>query len=210
MRATRLLLSALLIAPAALQAAEAPPAAQSTRPVDLVAIDVGPGFNTIPGFTPDGRPARILKAWRENGNANGYYTYVITTSAGMGRGDWNIVPITIPTPFSTQDVLRDEPHAFEDTVRSIRFARGKIGGEETEAVLLIATREVKDAVPNPVPVRFDLYRVVITDEMGDVLERVRSWRSVKSYCHADAALLHEVALALPPDYEGGEREDGCT
>lgn len=201
----RFLAPLLLLAALSAQAADAP-----TKPADFVAIDVGPGFNTIPGFTPDGRPARILKAWRENGNAHGYYTYVITTSAGMGRGDWNIVPITVPTPFSSQDVLRDDPHAFEDMVRSVRFARGKIGGDEAETVLLVATREFKDAIPNPAPVRFELYRVVVTDEMGDILERVRSWRSAKSYCHADAALLHEAGLALPPDYEGGEREDGCT
>ncbi len=65
------------------------------------------------------------------------------------------------------------------------------------------------ATASATPVTFELYHVVITDEMGDVLERVRAWRSVKKYCNADTALLREVGLALPPGYEGGESDDGC-
>src|SRR4051812_18960953 len=68
----------------------------SGKPTDLTAIDIAPGLNAVPGFTPDNRPARVLKAWRENGNAYGYSIYMITTAGGMGRSDWNVVPITVP------------------------------------------------------------------------------------------------------------------
>jgi hypothetical protein len=187
-------------------AADAP----SAKPTDLVPIEIAPGLNTIPGFTQDNRPARVLKAWRENGNSYGYSIYMITTAGGMGRSDWNIVPVTVPTPWQVQDTLTDLPHTFEDMVRSVRFARGKIGGgDEAETLVFTATRDVKDETPAPTQVAFELYKVVVTDEMGDVLERVRTWRSVKTYCNADAALFREAGLALPRDYEGGEREDGC-
>ncbi|WP_420242934.1 hypothetical protein [Roseiterribacter gracilis] len=205
MRSALCFLAALVALTA--HAADAPVVA--AKPTDLTAIDVAPGFTTIPGFTPDNRPARVLKAWRENGNAYGYSIYLITTASGMGRSDWNIVPITVPTPWHVQDMLTDTPHTFEDMVRSVRFARGKIGGEESETLVFTATRDVKDDTPAPAQVAFELYRVVVTDEMGDVLERVRTWRSTKKYCNADTALLREVGLALPRDYEGGESEDGC-
>lgn len=191
-------------------AAEAPSA---TAPTNLVTIDIAPGVNTIPGFTPDNRPAHVLRAWRENGNAHGYSVYVVTSASGVGTGAWNIVPIIVPTPWQVRDTLTDAPHAFEDVVRSVRFARGRIGpandGADAETVLLIATRQAGASIPDPSLVDFELYRVVVTDEMGDVLERVRAWRSTRTYCNADMALLREVGLVLPRDYQGGQNEDGC-
>lgn len=184
-------------------------ASAADKPLDLVPIEIAPGLTTIPGFTPDNRPATVLKLWRENGNAHSYSIYAVSTADNSGRGGWNVVPVIVPTPFHVSDTLRDDPHASEDVVRSVRFARGRIGGEQTEALLLIATREVKDVIPDPAPVTFELYHAVVTDEMGDVLERVRTWRSAKSYCNADMALLREVGLALPRDYEGGQSDDGC-
>jgi hypothetical protein len=198
-----LLIFATLAVPA--QAADAPAA----KPLDLVPIELARGITQIPSFTQDGRPARVLKAWRENGNGHGYFTYVITISGGAGQeGDWNLVPVTVPTPWSVQDTLTDAPHTFEDVARSVRFARGRLD-EQAEVLLFTATREIANSYADPTPVTFELYRVVVTDEMGDVLERVRSWRSAKNYCNADMALLREVGLRLPPGYEGGEGETGC-
>jgi hypothetical protein len=174
----------------------------------LVPIELGPGITQVPDFTPDGRAARILRSWRENGNAHGYFVYVVTTSREAGQGDWMLVPISIPTPWQMRDTLTDAPHTFEDMARSVRFARGQLDGE-AEMFLFTATREIKGSYADPTPVDFELYRVVVTDEMGDVLERVRNWRAAKRYCNADAALWHEVGLALPTDYAGGAGEDGC-
>lgn len=173
---------------------------QAGRLTDLRIIPLRQGMNEIASFTPDGHPGRITMAWRDNGNAHGYFLYLVV--AAVAADDWHVVS-TILDAGRVVDVLRDDPHAFEDAVTSLRFLHGKLDG--VDATLLVrAQRLWKDSIPAPAPVRFEAFRLE-GDPGGDAgrteyqFRKVMTWISAKRFCNADRALAEELSLSIPSD-----------
>jgi hypothetical protein len=183
------------------------PAERGRQVTDLTDIPLGPGVNRIARFTPDGGDAIIVQGWRDNGNAHGYSLFVVivngTEIAGVDYGD------------HFEDTVRDEPHAGEDTIKSVRFARGKFNG--TAATFLItASRDLSHAssLVDPAYVVIDLYELVDAESPGigttvKFFKRVSQIRSTTRYCNSDLALFKEFGLPLFGDYKGN-MTDGCS
>ncbi|MBB6251791.1 hypothetical protein [Nitrospirillum iridis] len=207
--------------------ATAAPKGKATPPVgagpqgisDLAPIALTSGVNELKRFSPDGRTALIVRAWRDNGNAWGHNTYLVmmkpTADGGGIRGGWNLVSVEAETPPGVAEIVRDSPHTFEDAIRSVVFAHGKVDGKP-QTLLLIATRTVKDAVPDPAPTTIAIYQLVVNaqedDPVGDTVDafhRIRSWQTRKPYCSSDAALATELGLPRPEGSEAPDTADGC-
>ena len=77
----------------------------------LTPIPLEPGVNRIPHFAADGREARIILAWRGNGNAHGYDVFSVFMPSQSGASVWNVVGFETPQSFS--DDIRDAPHTGE-------------------------------------------------------------------------------------------------
>ena len=171
---------------------------------NLVTIHLHPGINKIVKFTPDGRGAIIVRAWRENGDAHGYNLFLVMIDNAV---------VGVYTEKQFEDVVRDDPHTFEDVVRSVRFARGKISGVQT-TFLITATRTTSFPISLATPgyVVFDFYQLVHAPQLGtteDFFRLVSQFSSKKKYCNSDLALFKEIGLPLPATYEGLNKIDGC-
>jgi hypothetical protein len=167
---------------------------------DLTEIPLHPGLNHIEGFAQDGRPADILEAWRDNGNAHGYHLFVLTMPSAPGKFDWNVVG-TERGDEPLRDCIRDDPHTFEDAVRSIRFAHGRVDGRSA-TLLLVATRDVSPLtnLAAPVPVTYEAFELIHVDHCcgtADVLSRVLVEHSEQVFSSADLALSQRFGMPLP-------------
>lgn len=181
----------------------------------LVPVELKSGSNQVPNATPDGRPAMIVRAWHENGNAHSYNLFLTMTKDADPAAPWRIVPIEPAGPGApASDTVRDDPHTFEDMKRSVRFARAPVDGDPS-FLLIVATRDMpaSGSLTDASEVTFDVYRLEIgvNDlEAGlDQFVSVSHGRSRGRYCNADLALFQEMGLSLPTDYAGPANLDGC-
>jgi hypothetical protein len=167
---------------------------------DLAVIPLQLGVNTVERFASDGRPAIIAKGWRENGNAHSYNYFLVLMPTAVGKADWNVVAKFVPDNWHSSDFIRDAPHADEDYVSSVRFARGKIDGVAA-TLLITATRQIGvKPIPQPAIVVFEVYRLEANHEIGttlDIFKRVLKWESDKKYSNSDLALQKELGLPVP-------------
>lgn len=181
-------------------------AADSKRGVtDLAVIPLQLGVNTVERFASDGRPAIIAMGWRDNGNAHGYNFFLVLMPSAVGKTDWNVVDI-VPDDQNSRDFIRDDPHADEDFVSSVRFARGKTNGVAA-TLLITATRQIlpDKSIPEPSIVVFKVYRLEanIEGDIGitrDFFKQVLKWKSDKKYSSSDLALQKELGLPVPKSY----------
>src|SRR5438034_8908712 len=97
----------LLALPAA---AIATPARHVLTEISLIPVRLGE--NLVAHFATDGRPARIIVAWRGNGNAHSYDLFLVTMPGGEMHSDWNVVGTDIPNAKGRAfaDVVTDAPH----------------------------------------------------------------------------------------------------
>jgi hypothetical protein len=206
-------LLALLLAAPLPAFAQQPPAAGVTN---IQVIPMHPGVNIIPKFVPDGRDAEILQAWRDNGNAHGYTTFVVMIpQKAKYESAWNIVGVADSGPqWSFKDAVYDTPHTGEDYVRSVRFARGLVDGKAA-SLLIIAERDPPNVqpIPDPAPTKISIYKMIASDEgVGTTpyyFTLVRETTSKALYCNSELALNKELGLPLPADYDGPNRTNGC-
>jgi hypothetical protein len=165
---------------------------------NLKPVAVKGGENRIADIAGDGKAGTIRIDHRENGNAWGYNIYTVTVDGSVAAvGD--------------KDRFTDSPHTGEDVITSVRFARGLHQGKPT-TFALVATRAIRDAVPDPAPTSIAIYALVRNDGgIGTPYEfaRVAEVKAKRLYCHADKALEAEVGLPLPEGYGGGAGPDGC-
>lgn len=168
-----------------------------------------PGVNTVADFAGDGRTAQIVEGWRDNGNAHGYHLYVVLLPTLSGAQDWNVVGVDGP---HFGDTITDAPHTGEDVVSSVVFAKGLFDGRQA-TLLLTATRQWKDSIPEPARTQIQAYVLRRSDgdvgETQDYFQPVASYMTETKYCNADAALNAELGIPLPRNYAGGDAQTGC-
>ena len=175
----------------------------------LTPIPLKAGINLVPQFTADGRDATILLGWRDNGNAHGYDLFVVTLPSRPGGNDTQIVGVDADGGFA--DSVSDRPHAGEDMVRAVRFARGRVDGQPA-TLLLTATRAITGTYYDPAPVDFVAYRLRRAEggpgTTPDYFASIAKFRSPTPYCNAEIALATAFNLPLRAGYEGAKGRDG--
>ena len=182
-----------------------------TAPVlsGLTPISLKAGINSVPQFAADGRDATILLGWRDNGNAHGYDLFVVTLPSRLGGKDAQVVGVDADGGFA--DSVSDRPHAGEDMVRAVRFARGQVDGKPA-TLLLTATRATTESYYDPVPVDFVAYRLQRAEggpgTTLDYFAPIAKFRSRTPYCNAEIALATAFNLPLRAGYEGAKGRDG--
>lgn len=180
---------------------------------DLVPIALRSGVNQVPRLGPNGHDGMIVLGWRDNGNAHGYDIALVLLSSGPGGG-WDVAKVDLPDkdPWADwQDGIRDDPHTGDDLVRAFRFVRGRVDGRPA-TLLLIASRDLAESIPDPSKVTFQVFRLVHEPDVGttpDHFALVQQDRSSSSFCNADMALTKRFALALRGSYVGPNTENGC-
>ena len=195
------------LAVAALLAAAAPAI------TDLHPIALHPGVNHVPGFLVGGGEATIVEAWRGNGNAHGYHVWMVL--GGPSEGNLvGVVGVEGDEHFPVFATVSDSPFDGERVLSAVRFATGRLDGKA--ATLLIEA--TLDDSPSGVLAdhatatvrwyRLDHDKEAIgrtTDEFVAIGKVV----TTKRYCNADLALRDVAGVALPRDYDGSNRVDGC-
>jgi len=190
-------------------------------PTKTQEVILQPGINNIEAMADTGAAGTIVVAWRGNGNAHGYHSYMVLLdgdahSGGAGHPSL-LVPVedktTADAPFI--NVINDVPHTFDDVITSVRFFRSRIGGKPA-FLLIIAARDLgkAESLISPAPVAIDIYRLrsFSAEEPGRPIayfENIRHLVSAGTYCHADKAVATELKLPLPRDYAGPATANGC-
>src|SRR5262249_5281634 len=122
---------------------------------DLRAISVRETINEVPNFTPDGRAARIIKAYD-----NSVWLYLVLVAAppdfASGGERWNVV-LTRNRDGRLVESITDFPHTGEDWVRSAVFAHGNIDGQAS-TLLITAERRLAGSIPDPSLVTYSVFR----------------------------------------------------
>ncbi|MBX9881613.1 MAG: hypothetical protein K2X73_06520 [Sphingomonas sp.] len=173
-------------------------AAASLALSNVAPIPLRAGNNPVRNIAGDGMDGSITLDWRENGNAWGY----------------NVITVRVGGSIATVDEVDrfvDRPHADEDAITSIRFARARYRGRMT-TVAFIADRQIVDSVPNPAKTIIKSYALVRnTGGLGTPYQFVQVARTQASrlYCSADIALKSELGFPLRPSYSGPKNIDGC-
>ena len=156
------------------------------------------GLNNISNIAGDGRPGSISLTWRENGNAWGYDIYTVMVAGSVATHD-------------DQTSFVDQPHTGEDSIVSVRFAKGRYQNRTT-LFALVAKRDIVNSVPEPAKVEIKTYALVRNDAgLGTpyVFETVRKFSGSRLYCNAEMALKTELGLPLSGSYVGKKSQDGC-
>ncbi len=207
-RAAALLLAATLLVPATTSAG-VPMRHRLTR---LHVIPLAMGLNRIAHFATDGRPAQIVMAWRGNGNAHSYNLFLVVMPGGESDTAWNVVGVYRDPPKGDfDDTVADAPHTGEDQVRSVYFAHANLDGKPA-TLLMTATREWKESIPEAAVTLFEVYKLVHMDEgfgTADQFNLVEAFRSKDLFCNSDLAFAKQFGTALPRDFPVN-RKDGCS
>lgn len=184
------------------------PAADIT---DLVPIALRPGPNWIARFTPDGRDGLVTLTWRDDDGGGGHDAFLVDILSRDGKA-WEPVQVLDAGAFAEGIEITDDPQNDYDMLRSVRFARGKVDGQDA-ALLLIASRpDGSGAAPSAV--LYDVFRLVEDDDRY-VFKRIRHRLLPVRSCNADMALSVVSGLPLrssyrgPRDGYGGFTAGGC-
>ena len=163
-----------------------------------VPIRLRSGNNIVSNIAGDGKSGSIAVSWRENGNAWGYDIYTVTVGGSVVTHD-------------DQTSFVDQPHTGEDSIVSVRFAKGRYRNRTT-TFALVAKRNVVNSVPEPAKVEIVTYALVKNnDGLGTpyVFEPVRKFSGSQLYCNAEMALKSELGLPLSGSYVGPHSRNGC-
>ncbi len=195
-------------------------AASGTPPqlADVAVVPVRDGVNAIAKFTPDGREATIVKAWRDNGNAHGHFVYLVLlplpgdccgpdSKTGVVTFDGGQGGLEDTTGFS--------PFDGERSLGALRFARGRLDGKPATLVIRADLGEASSGVlADHAPVDISVYRLdhpgVDAGTTPDLFHLVSRFRPAGLFCNADMALATVMRLPLPADYAGGKGPSGCA
>ncbi len=155
----------------------------------LIPIKLSIGVNHI--ATPEGGFDLTL-SWKDDGDGHGQDVFTATVP-GAGA-------ILMPDGYS----IVDDPADDQDMRRSVRFARGLLGGEDA-IVLLIAQR---DPGRGATRTTYRMYRLM-HDPEGFRFVLLTEAQLPSRYCNADAALSAASGLMLRESYRGARTMDGC-
>jgi len=167
---------------------------------DLSPIPLQLGVNRISQFSPDGRDANIVLAWQDEERGRGHDVFLVTLQDAGGR--WRSVSRT-QDGLAFDFTITDIPNRGDDMLRAVRFARGKVDGQDA-GLLLIATRNEGDG---PTSVVYDVYRLMKVAGL-DVFQQISSRRLPGRYCNADMALTVASGLPLRTSYRGPRSRSG--
>lgn len=173
-------------------------ATSATLPPVLDPVRLHAGVNRVENIAGDGQPGTISLQWRDNGNAWGYDIYTVAVHGSVAT-------------LEGHDQITDTPHTGEDVIKSVRFAKGKAKGRQT-LLLLIASRDVRDAVPDPAATRISIYALTRNfDGVGTPygFRKISQFDAGRRYCNADMALKTELGFPLARLYAGPATPDGC-
>jgi hypothetical protein len=174
----------------------------------IAVIALHDGVNRVARFAADGRAATIVQAWRDNGNAHGYFVWLVTLppKAGVVAFDdgKDALEVTIgASPFDGERVLQ-----------TVRFARAIVDGAPATVVIRADLGESASGVlADHAPAEVKVYRLenpgVEVGTTPDVFHLIETIRPPGRFCNADMALHTVLGLPLPPHYAGGKAPDGC-
>lgn len=197
------------------QAAPAAPAAPVAIS-DVSIIPIHDGINTVPQFAADGRPATVVRAWRDNGNAHGHYTYLVLLPLIQKEGDSRTGVVAFDHwPDPLRDTTTASPFDGERVLETVRFARARLDGAPAMVVIRADLGEAASGVlADHAPVDISIYRLespgVDVGTTPDVFHLVSMTRPAGLFCNADMALATVLHLPLPSDYAGGKAPSGCA
>ncbi|HLO78647.1 MAG TPA: hypothetical protein VK196_19500 [Magnetospirillum sp.] len=175
---------------------------------EIVPIILKNATTSVDNFAPDQHRGMIVRAWRDTGNAHGYYRYMVMVEGGGDRKPWHLATIDTHDQKRGErgpemDTIRDAPHTFEDIVESVKFARAKVNGEP-RTLMIVAIRDTgkADSLADKTPVDVEFYQLTIGDEEDGTppyyFDRIQAVRVKGTYSNADCALAKEVAAVLGP------------
>lgn len=175
-------------------------------------IKIDPGINRILRFAPDGRPALVSKAWRDEGGGSGYFVQVVMLPSKTGAGDWHVVEFDRHGR-AMEDVLADDnPKGGKHAASSVRLVHAVFDGSY-ETLALMATRDTGGLFgdpDDPVRVNFEIYKLTRpTPGASEYFALVDSTRSAEKYCDSEMALHQHFKIALAATYSGPKSVDGC-
>jgi hypothetical protein len=107
-------------------------------------------------------------AWQGNGRERGRDLFQITMPS-KGRAGWHRVDLLQSEPWALDGIITDDPNRGYDTLRSLRFARGKVDHKDA-VLLLISSRSEDDEIPATNAV-YEVYRLTRL-EGHDGFERI--------------------------------------
>jgi len=180
---------------------------------DIRPLALHDGVNEVPNFSPDGGKITIVQAWRGNGNAHGYNTWMVLSSNAEGRL-FGVVGIERTDTRNLDEIVRDDPFDSERAMGVVRFARARVDGIDRSIFIdahLDPEPEHAFADHNTVTIRiYQLLRA--SNDVGstpDVFRPILTMYGAKRYCNADLALHQMLSVPLAPDYAGANQVDGC-
>ena len=183
---------------------EALPKPSTIRIAELEGIPLQPGLNRVGRFASDGRDANIMLTWRDEGGGRGQDVFLVTMPGKDGAG-WQRVSMPQDNAPAASGEISDEPHRGDDMLRSLRFARGKVNGENA-ALLLVASR-VESEGNAPSDTTYEVYHLAQKDGQ-DGFERILRQLLPDRYCNADMALTVASGLPLRSSYRGPRTVEG--
>ena len=184
---------------------EAPSKPPTIRIAELEAIPLQPGVNRVERFAPDGRDATIMLTWRDEGNGRGQDVFLVTMPGRDGGGWQGVGMLQSAGALGEDGMISDEPRRGDDMLRSVRFARGTVNGEDATLLLAASRLEGEEAAPSDTT--YEVYRLVWKDGR-DGFERIVRHALPDRYCNADMALSIASGLPLRSSYRGPRAADG--
>jgi hypothetical protein len=175
---------------------------------DISVIPIHGGVNVVPRFAPDGRTAKVVRGWRDNGNAHGHYVYLVllTPRGGGGGPDTNGV-VTFEHRDGLDDTAGASPFDGERVLQTVRFARARVDGKPATVMIRADLGEAKSGVlADHAPAIIRIYRLespgVEVGTTPDVFRLVKTIGLEGGFCNADMALATALHVPLPRDYAG--------
>lgn len=184
---------------------------------DINLIPLHDGMNTIEHFAADGRAATIVRAWRDNGNAHGYYLHLVLLPLVKDQGTSNKFGVVAFD--KGKDTINDtaiaSPFDGERVLGALRFAKATMNGTSTTVMIRADLAEASSGIlADHVPADISVYRLesrgVAVGSTPDVFCLVSKTRPPGEFCNADMALATALRLPLPADYAGGKGPSGCN
>ena len=156
-------------------------------------IEIQPGL-TKTDLNGDGKEETLLKVWRENFNAHGYYVLMFLQGDASKNQPLSIIGIENKDEKTIESSIETDQGA-DCTVADYRiFLSGKI------TYLIAAQKPVdKDGYDALLPVSFNIYKLEYNEEGAPgtpewLFKYIRTTQTKQTYCDVDEAFKTEEGL----------------